>query len=62
MRMTSELEIVTPNLRGSCVTEGRQIHGLFRVMRRTTAAQETYSAPTAALADAVADYGQRLER
>ncbi|MFZ0606871.1 MAG: hypothetical protein WAM75_04220 [Xanthobacteraceae bacterium] len=29
--MTSELEIVTPNLRGSCMTIGNQLHGLFKL-------------------------------
>jgi hypothetical protein len=30
----TELEVVTPNLRGSCVAVQHQIHGLFKVSKR----------------------------
>ena len=30
----TELEVVTPNLRGSCVAVQHQIHGLFKISKR----------------------------
>jgi hypothetical protein len=36
----SELEVVTPNLRGSCVTVHNQIHGLFRLTSRKSKSLE----------------------
>jgi hypothetical protein len=36
----TELEVVTPNLRGSCVTVQNQIHGLFKLTRRNVSAAD----------------------
>jgi hypothetical protein len=36
----TELEVVTPNLRGSCVTIHNQTHGLFKVMRPQASAAD----------------------
>jgi hypothetical protein len=38
--MATELEIITPNLRGSCLTIGNQLHGLFKVTGQKRDAKE----------------------
>jgi hypothetical protein len=38
--MNTELEIITPHLRGSCVTIDNRIHGLFKLTGGNRAAAE----------------------
>jgi hypothetical protein len=38
--MATELEIITPNLRGSCLTIGNRLHGLFKLIGQKRDAKE----------------------
>jgi hypothetical protein len=51
--MSTELEIATTNLRGSCVTVEKQLHMLFRVSGKPSSGSEARGLADSALWDRI---------
>ena len=54
-----DLEIITANLKGTCVTQSNQVHGLFRLIRPQRSS--TPCSAGEAVADALRGMAKELE-
>ena len=55
-----DLEIITANLKGTCVTRSNQVHGLFR-LSRPHKGTENACRPGDAVAEALREMGEQLK-